>query len=100
VLYAILALGCVVASTYIGNALADKSDAEKNKSILLREVVHGVANNFAAIAALIQMKSDAISDSKAKSVLDEAIEQIRVMGRVHHRLRGGSDEVTLGEMSW
>jgi len=95
VLYAILALGCVVASTYIGNALADKSDAEKNKSILLREVVHGVANNFAAIAALIQMKSDAISDSKAKSVLDEAIEQIRVMGRVHHRLRGGSDEVTL-----
>jgi len=95
VLYAILALGCVGGFTFLGNALLDKSDAEKTKTVLLREVVHGVANNFAAIAALIQMKSDAVSDTKAKSVLDDAIEQVRVMARVHRRLRGGGGELSL-----
>jgi two-component sensor histidine kinase len=64
------------------------TDANQTKSVLLRELVHGVA-------ALIQMKSESVSDTKAKSVLDDAIEQVRVMARVHQRLRAGGHDVTL-----
>src|SRR5262249_33629418 len=48
-----------------------------------------------AVAALIQMKSTAVTDIKAKSVLDDAIEQVRVMARVHRLLRGGGGELSL-----
>src|SRR5262249_142115 len=101
-LYAVLAGGCVLAFTKLGNALiaaADNSDAlnlsERNKSMLLRELVHGVANNFTAVAALISMKSASVSDTKAKSVLEEAVEQVGVMATVHRRLRTGNQEISL-----
>jgi two-component sensor histidine kinase len=102
-LYAILAIGCVVGFAYLGSALieaGDKSEADKDKSILLRELVHGVANNFSAIAALIHMKSVSISDIKAKSVLDDAIEQVKVMARVHRRLRAGGHDVSLDSQAF
>ena len=63
--------------------------------MLLRELVHGVANNFTAVAALISMKSASVSDTKAKSVLEEAMEQVEVMAHVHRRLRTGNQEVSL-----
>jgi two-component sensor histidine kinase len=97
-LYAILAIGTVFAFAYLGTALTDASDkteADRNKSILLRELTHGVANNFAAVAALIDEKSLSVSDSKAKSVLNDAIAQVRVMARVHRLLRAGRQEVSL-----
>ena len=94
-LYGLLGLGCVIGFSHLGNMLIDKSDADKNKSMLLRELVHGVANNFAAIAALIQMKSNSVSDNNAKSILDDAIEQVKVMARVHRRLRAFGQDVSL-----
>jgi len=101
-LYAILAGGCVIAFTSLANALiAARANSEalnrleENKSILLREMAHGVANNFASLSGLISMKSASISDSKAKSILDEAIEQIEVMACVHRLLRTGNQEVSL-----
>jgi two-component system, sensor histidine kinase PdtaS len=96
-LYTVLALGCVVGLAYLGNALIAKTDADENKSVLLRELAHGVANNFAAIAALIHTARESVSanDSKAKSVLDDAIEQVKVMARVHRRLRARGQDVSL-----
>jgi two-component sensor histidine kinase len=101
-LYAILAGCCVVAFAGLGDALiaaGDETEALKRlgekKSILLSELAHGVANNFAAVAALISLKSDSVSDTAAKAVLDEAIEQVKVMGRVHRRLRAGDQETTV-----
>jgi two-component system, sensor histidine kinase PdtaS len=99
-LYTLLAFGCVVGFTYIGNTLieaGDKIDADGSKSILLRELVHGVANNFAAVAALIHAarESVSVSDTKTKSVLDDAIEQVKVMARVHRRLRASGHDVSL-----
>ena len=101
-LYAILTACSVVAFAYLGNALnlaRDKAEEHKrlgeSRSILLREQAHGVANNFATVAAFIGMKSRSISDGAAKSILDEAIEQVKVMGSVHRRLRGGDRTATL-----
>jgi len=67
----------------------------ETKSILLRELAHAVANNFASVAALINVKSLTISDARAKAVLDEAVEQIRIMGQVYSRLRAGDRNVSL-----
>jgi len=93
-LYAVLAGCCVVGFASLADALIAANEktkaleqSDQNKSILLRELAHGVANNFASIAALISIKSASVSDSNAKSVLDDAIEQVTVMARVHRRLR-------------
>jgi hypothetical protein len=61
--YGIVALVCVVGFAQLGNALINSRDADKNKAVLLRELVHGVANHFAAIAAFIQLKSDSVRDA-------------------------------------
>jgi two-component sensor histidine kinase len=94
--YAILATACVfVVGRYCGALNASLKRAEENKALLVSELAHGVANNFAAIAALISLKSLSVKDSGARAALDEAIEQIKVMGRVHARLRAGDQEALL-----
>ena len=101
-LYAIIAGGCVVASASFCNAMiaaGDSSEAfkrsDQTKSVLLRELAHGVANNFASVAALLKIRSEAVSDTRAKSALNVAIDQVAVMGRVHRRLRAADQNVTL-----
>ena len=82
-LYAILASCCVIAFARLCNMfIAARQDAEtskrlsETKSILLREMAHAVANDFASIAALITVRSNTIGDARAKAILDEAVEQI------------------------
>jgi two-component sensor histidine kinase len=101
-LYAVLAGICVVAVATFANALVAAGDKNKdlerldvNKSLLLRELAHGVANNFATVAALMSTKSSSVGDAKAKMALEEAIEQVRVMARVHRRLRANSQDASL-----
>jgi two-component sensor histidine kinase len=94
--YAILATACVfVFARYCDALNASLKRAEEKKALLVSELAHGVANNFAAIAALITLKSLSVKDSSARAALDEAIEQIKVMGRVHARLRAGDQEALL-----
>jgi len=102
-LYAVLASCCVIAFARLGNMfIAARQDADslirlnETKSILLRELAHAVANNFASVAALITVRSTSITDARAKVVLEEAVEQIRIMGQVHSRLRTGDRDVSLG----
>jgi two-component sensor histidine kinase len=99
--YAILAGGCVIAFASFANALiaaGDRSDTleqlHQEKSLLLREMAHGVSNNFSAVAALISLRSTSVRDLEVRSILDAAIEQVTVMGRIHRRLRAG------GEAGW
>jgi len=103
-LYAVLASCCVIAFTHLSNMLiAATEDADslkrlnETKSILLRELAHAVANNFASVAALITVRSNTISDTRAKAVLDEAVEQIRIMGQVHSRLRANDRKRIVGQ---
>src|SRR5262245_29695529 len=72
-LHAILGAGCVFAFSRLGKTLLALREAnetltrlDENKSLLLRETAHGVANNFAAVAALLSMRSTSVGDSKAK----------------------------------
>jgi two-component system, sensor histidine kinase PdtaS len=100
--YAFLAGACVVGLARLGRASIAAHEAveileraERNKSMLLHELTHRVANNFAAVAALINRKSSTVGDAKAKSVLEEAVGQVAVMARVHSRLHTGSDGIVL-----
>jgi two-component sensor histidine kinase len=107
-LYAVLASCSVLAFARLANmviAARDDTDSlrrlNESRSVLLRELAHGVANNFAAVAAFMSARSNAISDAQARSVLDEAVEQIRMMGRVHARLRvAGDHHVSLGSQDF
>ena len=91
--YAVVATASTFALARYCEALnASLKQAEQTKSLLISELAHGVANNFASIAALINLKSRTVKDSHARAVLAEAIEQVKVMGRVHARLRAGDRE--------
>src|SRR5262245_52196709 len=69
-LYAILAAASVVGSGYLGDALLaaySRADVlerlDESKSLLLRELTHAVANDFASIFGLIKMKSASVRDA-------------------------------------
>src|SRR5215467_2871852 len=101
-LYAVVATCSVIGFAHLRKiVIQSRENAEglkrlnESKSILLRELAHGVANNFASIAAFISVKSTSVSDAQARSVLDEAVEQIRIMGQVHSRLRASDRDVSL-----
>jgi two-component sensor histidine kinase len=105
--YAVLATAWVFAFARLCDALsaatletATLKRAEEKSSLLFSELAHGVANNFAAIAALITLKSHSVKDRKARAVLDEAIEQVNVMGRVHARLRAGDQVAWLDSQAF
>src|SRR5262245_22190459 len=101
-LYALLGSGAVVGIARLAGALVAADEAaqafaqsEEAKSVLLRELAHRVANNFAAVASLIRRKANLVGDADARSVLNEAVEQVMVLARVHSRLRAESAEVCL-----
>jgi PAS domain S-box-containing protein len=71
-LYAILALGCVVGFSWLGNALREAGDADKNNSVLLREMMHGVANNFATIAARSQAEQLRVLSAELHTIFQTA----------------------------
>jgi two-component sensor histidine kinase len=106
-LYAILGAGCVFAFSRLGKTLMALSETnetlarlDKNKSLLLRETAHGVANNFATVAALLSMRSNSVDDIEARRSLDEAVEQVKVMARVHRRLRARDQDVSLDSAAY
>lgn len=101
-LYAVLAGVSVLAVAHLGRAIVAAEAATRsleqsdNKStILLQELVHRIANNFAVVASLIQSRATAVSDPEAKRVLNDAIDQVVVMARVHRRLHTGNNVVSL-----
>jgi two-component sensor histidine kinase len=99
-LYGVLAAGSALGFARLAGALIAADEAaralarsERANSVLLRELAHRVANNFAAVASLIRRKASLVGDEDAKSVLNEAVEQVMVLARVHSRLRAESGEV-------
>jgi two-component sensor histidine kinase len=68
---------------------------ERKNALLLSEMAHRVANNFATVGALIRRKAEAMSDPEARSALDAAMEQVNVMARVHARLRSEEEDLVI-----
>jgi two-component sensor histidine kinase len=68
---------------------------ERKNALLLSEMAHRVANNFATVGALIRRKAEAMSDPEARLALDAAMEQVNVMARVHARLRSDDQDLVI-----
>ena len=106
-LYALLAAASVIGVARLADDLIAADDAarvleqsERTSSVLLRELAHRVANNFASVASLIRRRANLVDDVEAKSVLNEAVEQVMVLARVHSRLRAEGDDVSLDGKSF
>ena len=106
-LYAIVGAGCAFAFSRLGKTLMALSETnetlarlDESRSLLLRETAHGVANNFATVAALLSMRSVSVDDIEARRSLDEAVEQVKVMARVHRRLRARDQDVSLDSATY
>lgn len=106
-IYALLAAGSVFGLAGLVDALIAADDAarvleqsERARSVLLRELAHRVANNFASVASLIRRRANLVDDAEARSVLNEAVEQVMVLARVHSRLRAEGDDVSLDGKSF
>jgi two-component sensor histidine kinase len=98
-LYAFFSAGTVIVVGRLGEALLvarQESEAsaklEREKSVLLTELTHRVANNFAVLSAVIRQKSVTVTDPEAKTALEEAIEQMTVMARIHGQLCLGAND--------
>jgi len=65
---------------------------EREKSLLLTELSHRVANNFSVISAFMRQKASGTSDPNAKASIDQAIMQLSVMARIHGRLSVSGDD--------
>ena len=68
---------------------------ESTKSVLLRELSHRVANNFATVASLMRRQAATVADPDAKSALTQAVNQITVMARIHRRLHTGGEDASV-----
>jgi len=61
--YATIAFGCAVSVAHFCDTLIDKSDPGNNRSMLLREILHGLANKLAVVPLIKTGRN-----TKAKSV--------------------------------
>jgi two-component sensor histidine kinase len=68
---------------------------ESTKSVLLRELSHRVANNFATVASLMRRQAATVADPGAKSALAQAVNQVTVMARIHRLLHAGGEDLSV-----
>jgi two-component sensor histidine kinase len=92
-LYVLFSAATVMVIASLSQALiaADQAtqilgNLDTQKSVLLAELAHRVANNFAIIAALLRQKSISVADPQAKRALEQTIYQVGMMARIHGRL--------------
>jgi two-component sensor histidine kinase len=101
-LYLVLASISAVATARLVDVFMDACAAsarlaarESTKSVLLRELSHRVANNFATVASLMRRQAATVADPDAKSALAQAVNQVTVMARIHRRLHAGGEDVSV-----
>jgi two-component sensor histidine kinase len=61
--------------------------AEREKDLLLRETGHRVKNDLASLMALVRLQERSVADPAARAALASTGERIRVLSRLHERLR-------------
>jgi len=64
---------------------------QKASRLMLGEMAHRVANNFASATAILERASITVHDIDAKRALDDALNQLHIFARVHNQLRPDRD---------
>ncbi len=75
----------------------ERTELAQAKENLLREVHHRVKNDIQLTASLLNMHSRGVEDARAKASLDECVERIHAITRVHEHMYNSDN---LAEMSF
>jgi two-component sensor histidine kinase len=94
VLFMITGLAATAAVASLRSSMHDLAEAnerlaaaEREKDLLLREAGHRVKNDLASLMALVRLQERSLSDPAARAALASTGERIRVLSRLHERLR-------------
>lgn len=68
----------------------NKKISHKNE-ILLKEQNHRIKNNLQSISSLLNLQSNRMVDSEAKSAVEESKLRVEAMSNLHHKLYNGED---------
>ena len=71
--------------------IKERTRAEKEKDVLLREIHHRVKNNMQVISSLLKLQSKSIEGKKSVEMLKESQDRIRAMALVHEKLYESKD---------
>ncbi len=71
--------------------LKERTEALRQRALLLREVYHRVKNNLQVVDGLIMLQARLIHDPEAKAQLQQTRDRIFALGLVHHQLMGSED---------
>ncbi len=71
--------------------IKERTRAEKEKEVLLREIHHRVKNNMQVISSLLKLQSKTIEGKKSVEMLKESQDRIRAMALVHEKLYESKD---------
>ena len=71
--------------------IEERTRAEKEKEVLLREIHHRVKNNMQVISSLLKLQSGSIEDKRSVEMLKESQDRIRAMALVHEKLYESKD---------
>ena len=83
----VLTLAKIGASIIAGDRIRE----QKSSRLILREMAHRVANNFASATAILERASTTVHDIDARRALGDALNQLHIFGRIHQQLRPDAD---------
>lgn len=69
----------------------ERTEALKQRDLLLREVYHRVKNNLQVVDGLIMMQANALRDQTGKAFLESLHNRVYALGLVHQQLMSSSD---------
>jgi two-component sensor histidine kinase len=83
----VLALARVKSSITAGVRVRE----QQRSHLMLSEMAHRVANNFAAVGAILGRASTSVHDAGAKRALDDALNRLHIFACVHNQLQPDRD---------